>query len=286
MEPVDMLKQLVRIGRDFPVRSLIAIGLLFCLPAQGLLAAQSCNCPCAKDAKDKDKKEAATGQLTILAPRPDGILSRAFRSKIQVMVDGAAVGFVDSDTPLTVNAPNGPHTISVSDGSSYFAQISKAAETPITISAQKPLYLQIVNNGLGTSVSEMDAAMAQAMLHPESAGNSPGTIYLYWPKMGLDFGLLANFKTDSPVLLDGRRIGALANGEYLTISAAAGEHTLVVDASSTSGETMRLKFTLGAGATRYFHVQKGVDLHIEADSSREAGEFDKRELKQREASAH
>ena len=283
-----MLKQLVRIGKAFPNRVLAAISLLLCLSAQGAPAAQSCDCPCAKDKKQASGAESPTGQVTILWPHQDNILARALHSKIEVQIDGAVVGTVDFDAPLTVNVANGPHNLVVKDKNGYLENITRPSEIQITVSAQKPLYFQIINSGLNTTASELDAATALALL-PASTGTSipsgPGTIYFYWPRMGLDFGFLDKLNTDLPVFLDGKRIGAITNGDYLVVKAPSGEHVLSLDMSLTSGELIRQKLILGAGSTRYFHVDKGLDFHIKEDSAEEAAAFSKKGLRQREASA-
>lgn len=285
-----MLKQLVKSGAPFLAGFFAAIGLWACLPAaQGASAPQNCDCPCAKDKKKPGLADGPTGQVTVILPRPDSILSRAFHSKIQVQIDGAIVGAVDVDAPLTVNVPNGPHKLQVKDGDGYLQNIASSDETLITISAQNPLYFQIINNGLHAAVSELDAPTAQALIparHPEANTLSgPATIYFYWPKMGLDFGLLDKYSEDSQVYLDGRRLGALKNGEYMVIKSPSGEHVLSVDMSSTSGDLIKKKFLLAAGSTRSFQVQKGLDFHISELSPEDADDFAKRGLRQREASA-
>jgi len=281
-----MLQQLLRIGKAFPNRLFVAISLLFCLPAHGAHAAQNCDCPCAKDKKQASAAESSTGQVTILWPRQDNILARALHSRIEVQIDSAVVGAVDYDAPLTVSVPNGPHKLVVKDNNGYLENITRPSETQITVSAQKPLYFQIINGGLNTTASELDAGTALALLPGNSTKTSsgPGTIYFYWPRMGFDFGALDNFNTDLPVFLDGKRIGAFANGDYVVVQAPSGEHVLSLDMRLTSGELVNQKLVLGAGSTRYFHVVKGLDFHIKEDSPEEAGEFSKKGLRQREVS--
>ena len=285
-----MLKKLIKSGGPFLAGFFAAIGLWACLPAaQGAPTPQNCDCPCAKDKKKAALAEGPTGQITIMLPRPDSVLARAFHSKIQVRIDDAAVGAVDFDAPLTVSIPNGPHKLQVKDGSGYLENIASGSETPITISAQKPLYFQIVNNGLHATVSELDAATAQTLIpasHAEASTLSgPATIYFYWPKMGLDFGLLDKYGEDSKVYLDGKPLGAFKNGEYMQVKVPGGEHVLFVDMRSTSGESFKKKFIIAAGSTSYFHVQKGLDYHIVEDSPEDAADFAQRGLRQREASA-
>lgn len=285
-----MLKKLVKSGGPFLAGFFAAIGLWACLPAaQGAPTPQNCDCPCAKDKKKAALAEGPTGQVTVILPRPESVLARAFHAKLQVQIDDAVVGAVDFDAPLTVNVPNGPHKLQVKEGGTYLENLTSSNETPITISAQKPLFFQIVNNGLRSTVSELDAATAQSLIpanHAETSTLSgPATVYLYWPRMGLDFGMLDQYGEDSQAYLDGKQLGSFKNGEYIEVKVPSGEHVLSVDMRSTSGDFIKKKFILGAGSTRYFHVQKGLDFHIVEDSPEDVADFAKRGLRQREASA-
>jgi hypothetical protein len=280
-----MLKQLVRIGKAFPNRFFAAIGLLLCLSALGAPAAQKCDCPCAKDKKQASAPESPTGQVTILWPRDDTFLGRAFHSKIEVQIDTAAVGTVDFDAPLTVSVPNGSHKLAVKQKNGYLDNLSKAFESQITVSAQKPLYFQIIDKGLNIYTSELNAATALALLsNGPKIPSGVGTIYFYWPKAGLEFGFLDKLTTDLPVFLDGKRIGAFTNGDYVVVKAPSGEHVLSLDMSFSSGQLIRKTLTLEGGSTYYFHVEKRLDFHIIEDSPEEAAEFAKKGLRQREVS--
>ncbi len=279
-----MMKRLVAAGKAFPSRLLIAIGLLLYLPAFWAPAAQKCDCPCAKDAKLASAAQGPTGQVTVVWPRDDTFLGRALHSKIDVQIDTSAVGTVDFDAPLTVSIPNGPHKLVVKQ-KGYLDALSKMYKSQIEVSAQKPLYFQIVDKGTSIFTSELSAATALALLSTgPKIPSGPGTIYIYWPKAGLDIGFLEKFSTDSTVYLDGKRIGSLTNGDYLMVKAPSGEHALSVDMSLSSGPVLRQKLTLEGGSTHYFHVEKLLDFHIREDSAEESAEFAKKGLRQREAS--
>ncbi len=280
-----MMKQLVRIGKAFSNRLLVAISLLFALHAYGTNSAPKCDCPCAKDKKQASAVESPTGQVTILWPRDDTFLGRAFHSKIEVQIDTAAVGTVDFDAPLTVSVPNGPHKLVVKQKNGYLDNLSKKYESQIDVSAQKPLYFQVIDKGLNIYTSELNAATALALLSTgPKVPSGTGTIYFYWPKSGLDFGFLDKLSTDSPVFLDGKRIGAITNGDYLTVKAPAGEHVLSLDMSFSSGPLLKQNLILEGGSTQYFHVEKQLDFHIMEDSPEESAEFAKKGLRQREVS--
>jgi hypothetical protein len=281
-----MLNRLVRIGKAFPNRLFIAISLLLCLPAQGAPSAPKCDCPCAKDKKQTSAPESPTGQVTVVWPRDDTFLGRAFHSKIEVLIDAAAVGTVDFEAPLTVSVPNGPHKLVVKQKSGYFDTLSKTFESQIEVSAQKPLYFQVIDKGLNIYTSELNAATALALLSTgPKIPSGIGTIYFYYPKSGIEFGFLDKLNTDWPVSLDGKRIGAFTIGDYVVVKAPSGEHVLSVDMSLTSGQVIKQKFILEGGSTHYFHVEKRLDFHIIEDSTEEAAEFTKKGLRQREVSA-
>ncbi len=281
-----MMKQLVRLGKALPNRLLFAISLLLWLLANGAPATQKCDCPCAKDKKQASAALSPTGQITILWPRDDTFLGRALHSKMEVQIDTAAVGTVDFDAPLTVSVPNGPHKLVIKQKNGYLDSLSKTYETQIEVSAQKPLYFQIVEKGMSIYTSELNGATALALLNTgPKIPSGPGTIYFYYPKTGLGLGFLDNLNTDLPVSLDGKRVGAFTIGDYVVVKAPAGEHELSLDMSMSSGTLIRQKFTLEGGSTHYFHVEKRLDYHIIEDSAVEATEFAQKGLRQREVSA-
>ncbi len=280
-----MLKQFVSMGKASTNYLFVAISLLSCLPAHGAPAAQKCDCPCTCNKKQTSAADSQTGQVTIVWPRDDTFLGRALHSKIEVQIDAAVAGTVDFDAPLTVSVPNGAHKLVVKQKNGYIDNLSKTYESEITVSAQKPLYFQIVDKGLNIYTAELDAATALALL--SSAPKIPsgiGTIYFYWPKAGLGIGFLDQFNTDLPVVLDGKRIGVFTIGDYVVVKVPAGDHVLSLDMSLTSGPRLKQDLTLAGGATRYFHVEKRLDYHIFEDSPEEAAEFAKKGLRQREAS--
>src|SRR5262249_44468444 len=153
-----------------------------------------------------------TGKVTLFWPK-GGLsdrVARTFNSKIDVWIDKAKVGMVLGDMPLIVSVPNGPHKLELKVNDDYLENIRPVRETEITVSAQKPLYFQLVDSGLAITVRELDAPTAQAVLSKFNAypslvaalaGNNTkapsgdGTIYVYWPKPGLGLGFLDRFST-------------------------------------------------------------------------------------------
>jgi hypothetical protein len=246
-----------------------------------------------------------------------------------VWIDKARVGMVKDDAPLTVSLPNGPHTLALTPYDDWLENIRKPKATEITVSAQKPLYLQILHQGWSITASELDATTAQAVLtggepkdegsastpqaaasdkepKDKAAGSSflaalfsddtkasndaktpngpPATIHLYWPRPALDFGFLDKFNTAVPVFLNGKRIGAITTGEYVVMKVPSGEHALGLDVGLSSGRLLKQAFILGAGSTRYFHVQNHDEYRMMEDSPEQAADYAKA-LKQRDVSA-
>ena len=333
-----MLKQLVRVGNAFPNRLFVAISLLLCLCADGAWAGQTRKpadkTDCAS-ASNKNKPpcvaESPTGQVTVFWPklRASNAVGQVLESKMVVRIDNARVGMVNQDAPLTLSLPNGPHTLELRPYDDWLENIRQPKQTQITVSAQKPLYLQIIHQGWSINASELDATTAQAALsgdEPKDEGSAstpqaaasdkepkdkaegssfladlfggstktsndrkapsgpPATIHLYWPRPALDFGFLDKFSTAVPVFLNGKRVGTITTGEYLVVKVLSGEHVLGLDVGLSSGRLLKQDFILGAGTTRYFHVQHHDEFRMMEDSQEEAADYAKG-LRQREVSA-
>jgi hypothetical protein len=273
-----------------------AIGLLLCLSADG-----ACAAPARKASGPTDCASAAnknippcaleTGKVTVFWPKR-GLtdrLARTFNSKIEVWIDKVKAGIVLGDVPLTLSLPNGPHKLELKVHDDYLENIRPVKEAEITVSAQQPLYLQIVDQGVSIVARELDAPTAQAVLFKSGAypslavpaGNdsktasAEGTIYLYWPKPTLGLGFLDKFATDIPVLLDGRRVGAAKLGEHLVLKTPPGEHTLELYTGSSHGGQHKEGFILGAGGTRYFHIENQDAVRMFEDSPEEAAVYAK-----------
>ena len=332
-----MLKQLVRLGNAN--RPFVAVSLLLCLCADGAWGAQTRKpaspIDCAS-AANKNKPpcvvESPTGQVTVFWPklRASNAVGQVLESKMVVSIDKARVGMVNQDAPLTLSLPNGPHTLELRPYDDWLENIRPPKQTQITVSAQRPLYLQIIHQGWAITASELDATTAQAVLSggeskdegnasPSQAAASadkepkdkaealpslaalfsgdtktsnevkapsgpPATIHFYWPRPALDFGFLDKFNTAVPVFLNGRRIGAIATGEYLVVTVPSGEQVLGLDVGLSSGRLLKQNFILGAGTTRYFHVQHHDEFRMMEDSPEEAADYGKG-LRQREVSA-
>ena len=333
-----MLKQLVRVGNAFPNRLFVAVSLLLCLCADGAWAAQTrkpaSTIDCAS-ASNKNKPscivESPTGQITVFWPklRAGNAVGQVLESKMVVWIDKARVGMVNQDAPLTLSLPNGPHTLELKPYDDWLENIRPPKQTQITVSAQRPLYFQIIHQGWAITASELDASTAQAALSGGEAkdeGNAspsqaavsdkepkdkaevlpslaalfsgdtkssndrktpsgpPATIHLYWPRPALDFGFLDKFNTAVPVFLNGKRVGEITTGEYLVVKAPSGEQVLGLDVGLSSGRLLKQDFILGAGTTRYFHVQHHDEFRMMEDSPEEAADYSKG-LRQREVSA-
>ncbi len=339
-----MLKQLVRVGNAFPNRLFVAISLLLCLCADGAFAAQTRKPASTTDCASASNKnwsscvvESPTGQVTVFWPklRASNAVGQVLESRMDVWVDKARVGMVNEDAPLTVSLPNGPHTLELRPYDDWLENIRPPKQTQITVSAQRPLYFQIIYQGWSITASEIDAPTAQAVLsggEPKGAGSAspsqaavsdkepkdkaeapsllasliggdtktgtdtktsndaktpsgpPATIHLYWPRPALDLGFLDKFNTAVPVFMNGKRIGAIATGEYLVMKVPSGEHVLGLDVNVPIYRLLRQDIILGAGSTRYFHVEHHDEFRMVEDSPEEAADYGKG-LRQREVSA-
>ena len=353
-----MLKQLVRVGNAFPNRLFVAVNLLLCLCmclcADGVWAAQTrkpASTPDCTSASNKNKPpcvvESPTGQVTVFWPklRASNAVGQVLELNMEVWVDKARVGMVKEDAPLTVSLPNGPHTLELKPYDDWLENIRPPKATQITVSAQRPLYLQIIHQGWTITASELDAPTAQAVLsggEPKDEGKAspsqpatsqaagqantsqantsqaavpdkepkkdegvlvalfggdtktskeakapsgpPATIHLYWPRPALDFGFLDKFNSAVPVVLNGKRVGAITSGEYLVMQVPSGEHVLGLDVGLPIYGVLKRDFILGAGTTRYFHVEHHDEFRMVEDSPEEAADYGKG-LRQREVSA-
>ena len=179
-----MLKQLVRAGNAFPNCLFVAVSLLLYLSGDGAWAAQTrkpASTPDCASASNKNKPpcvvESPAGQVTIFWPKLRGsnAVGQILESKMWVWIDKARVGMVRNDTPLTVSLPNGPHTLELTPYDDWLENIRAPKQTQITVSAQKPLYFQIIHQGWSITASELDASTAQAVLsgdEPKDEGSA------------------------------------------------------------------------------------------------------------------
>jgi hypothetical protein len=317
-----------------------------CLCADGAWAAQSRKLDCTSDS-NKNKPaciaESPTGQVTVFWPklRASNAVGQVLEARMVVWVDKARVGMVNQDAPLTLSLPNGPHTLELTPYDDWLENIRKPKQTQITVSAQKPVYLQIIHQGWSITASELDASTAQAVLaggEPKDEGKAstsqaavsetapkekpgvlpslaalfsddtktssdaktsneaktssdvktpsgpPATIHLYWPRPALGLGFLDKYNTAVPVVLDGKRIGAATTGDYLVVKVPSGEHVLGLDVNLPIYRLLKQNLILGAGTTRYFHVEHHDEFRMVEDSPEEAAGYTKG-LEQREVSA-
>jgi len=167
-----MMQQLVWVGKALPSRFFIAMSLLLCLSTNGFSASQTRKSVSTTDCSSGNKNkppcvgESPTGQVTVFWPKfhMSNAISRTVNSKMEVWVDKAKVGMVIGETPLTLSLPNGPHKLELRPFDDYLENIRPTKETQITVSAQKPLYFQILDQGFSITASELDAPTAQAVI--------------------------------------------------------------------------------------------------------------------------
>jgi hypothetical protein len=174
-----MMKELIRASKALPNCFLVAIGLLLCLSSDAAFAAQkrkpATDC---SSASNKNKPpcavESPTGQITVFWPklRMTNAVARVFDGKMEVWIDKTLAGVVVGEEPLALTLPNGPHKLELKPYDDYLENIRPIKATEITVSAQKPLYFQILDQGFSINASELDAATAQTVL---AGGDAPKT---------------------------------------------------------------------------------------------------------------
>ena len=137
--------------------------------------------PIARPNSNKNKPpcvvESPTGQVTVFWPKLRGsnAVGQVLELKMWVWIDKTRVGMVRDNAPLTLSLPNGPHTLELKPYDDWLENIRAPKQTQITVSAQKPLYLQIIHQGWSITASELDATTAQAVLsgdEPKDEGNA------------------------------------------------------------------------------------------------------------------
>jgi hypothetical protein len=172
-----------------------------------------------------------TGKVTVFYPKPTtpSIFGDALRPDINVMIDGKLAGAVNVGKPLTVMLSPGPHKLGVRHSDALSGLVGNP-ETPIAVSLSKPLFFYVHFTDAGPRIGEADAVTAQAEisgLQPKTAAGS-ATVFVFWPRALLDFGLFDAVKQEVDVTVDGRRIGAMGTGDYVTATVASGRHALAI----------------------------------------------------------
>jgi hypothetical protein len=205
-------------------------------------------------------KSLKPGKVTVFYPKQtnDSSLARMLRAPIQVSIDKQAAGAVEIGKPLTVTLPAGSHIVQVSHQGDPLEALYRRPEMPITVSAEKPLYFYVYHVGPGPRLGEVDATTAQSEITgiPAKTVSGTATVFVYWPRGILDFGLFDAIKSDFAIFIDGKHSGAITGGDYLSVQLPAGRHLLEMETGSLFGTKLKQDLILGAGTTHYFLVSK------------------------------
>jgi hypothetical protein len=92
--------------------------------------------------------------------------------------------------------------------------------------------------------------------------NSVGAaqIYLYWPRQGLDPGWLDNLKPDIEILVDDKKVGALASGDYITAQVPTGDHVITFRSKFLSVPIAQNDLFVGEANTPHYYRIRKIDI--------------------------
>lgn len=221
--------------------------------------------------KAKATQPSKAGQVTVFYPKPayDNELVRALRAAIDVTIDGQKVGTVDVGKPLTVTVPAGAHKLHVQHNGAFDVQLRRL-ETTVNVSSAKTSYFYIYHSFAGPQTGEVDATTAQAEMSgmAPKAPSGTATVFLYWQPALLELGFL---KSDYDFLVDGKRIGTMTSGDYITAKVPAGRHVLTMDGGSIFDAGLRQELILGAGMTHYYVILKNKYMEFYELSAEQLG---------------
>lgn len=199
------------------------------------------------------------GVVTVFYPKPlsESISNGIFRPAIEVVVDGGKMGSTAVERPLSLSLPVvGLHKLQAHHGGPL-SGLLRNPEATIKVSASNPLFYSINDNDPGPRVGEAGEITAQADINgsvPEASSDF-STIFVFWPRGLLNFGLFDAFKSDVGVFVDGKPIGAITGGDYVTAKIPSGKHVLSIKGGvGFLGGGNEQNVVLGSGRTSYYRI--------------------------------
>jgi hypothetical protein len=223
--------------------------------------------------KAKPLQSTGPGQVTVFIPKytyrsyvassyPENRIETARTEtrggEFDVMIDRQEVGHVAAGKPLTVTLPAGPHSLHFDGGDIFGIRLTPREETPIRVSPGKTSYFHVMPNSMSLSSmrpAELDPVTAKSLIdgvEPKVIGTA--TIYIYWQGTFPDI-----IKPDFDFFVDGRRIGTMTTGEYITAKVPAGRHVLTRQGSGIfPGMPFQQDLILGAGITHYYLLTRNT----------------------------
>jgi hypothetical protein len=87
------------------------------------------------------------------------------------------------------------------------------------------------------------------------ASSDFSTIFVFWPRGLLNFGLFDAFKSGAGVFVDDQPIGSITGGDYVTAKISSGKHVLSIkDGVGFLGGGSEQNVVLGSGRTSYYRI--------------------------------
>jgi len=176
-----------------------------------------------------------------------------FRPAIEVVVDGEKMVGTAVERHLSLSLPVvGLHKLQARHGDPL-SGLLRNPEATIKVSASKPLSNSINDTNPGPRVGE--AAQADINGSVPEASSDFSTIFVFWPRGLLNFGLFDAFKSDVGVFVDGKPIGAITGGDYVTAKISSGKHVLSLKGGvGLLGGGSEQNMVLGSGRTSYYRI--------------------------------
>jgi hypothetical protein len=125
------------------------------------------------------------------------------------------------------------------------------------VTSNKPLYFFVTRGDNGAYLNPVDEATAQAELG-DTRGKSGGKtkLYVFWPWELLDSAALDALKPDFEIAIDGKVIGAITSGDYITAEISSGKHVIEIRSSLLPVTLAENDFFVSANKSFYVRVSK------------------------------
>jgi len=114
-----------------------------------------------------------------------------------------------------------------------------------------------------SSSTQVRAATAKKELSGTFRQNAAGAaqIYLYWPRDLLDPGWLDNLKSDVEIVIDDKKVGAMASGDYIMTQIPTGDHAITFRSSLLSIPIARNHLFVGGANTPHYYCIREIDIN-------------------------
>ncbi len=205
-------------------------------------------------------KSPSQARITVSYPRPssEALGWRLFCAQADVLIDGQLVGTIGIGKSLTVTLPRGAYTLRVLRNGDPLEGLFHLSEMTVNACPGEIALYHIYHTGAGVRVRE--AGILKMGLAPTI---DAATIVVFWPRTPCDFAMLGPPRADVSVFLDGKRIGYITRGDYITLKIVPGKHRLSVGSGRAYlGASAGLKTPFHMFTKRYFKVTYGGTLEF------------------------